>query len=101
MRSTPTFGLMLGTALLGFAYTHVPPTTLKRVCKEASWIRVLIVKAHDQEKRVVAFELSETVQDNPKWKSGVVSFRLLVPADAPGSQSVLDLLEVGKSVSVR
>jgi hypothetical protein len=68
------------------------------VCQEATWIRILAVKACNKEKGGVTFEVGETLRDNPKWKSGVVSFRLVVPADTPGAKSILEQMEVGKTV---
>ena len=98
MRACLVICAVLGAACPAPGYIHVPPTTLKGVCKGAPWIRILTVKACDKEKGRVTFEVSEALLDNPKWKSGVVSFRLSVPADAPGAKSVLDQLEVGKNV---
>jgi hypothetical protein len=98
MRSFWILCTVLAATSAASGYIHKPPTTLAGVCKEATWVRILTVKACNKEKGAVSFEVSETLRDNPKWKSGVVSFRMIVPADAPGGKSILKSLEVGKTV---
>ena len=98
MRSMLVSCVVLAAASTTSGYIHVPPTTLKGVCKGAPWIRVLTVKDRDEEKGGVTFEVAETLLDNKQWKSGVASFRLIVPPDAPGGKAVLRQLERGKTV---
>jgi hypothetical protein len=90
--------VVFAPASTALGYIHVPPTDLKGVCKMAPWIRVLTVKDRNEEKGGVTFEVTETLRDNKRWKSGVTSFRLIVPPDASGGKTVLRQLKVGRTV---
>jgi hypothetical protein len=76
-------------------YIHVPPTTLKTLCNDSGSIRVLTVKACDKDRGVVTFDVGEELRSP---RSGVTSFRLVVPPDAPGRKPVLEWMAVGNSV---
>jgi hypothetical protein len=51
-------------------YIHFPPTTMPKMCKTSTNIRLLEVKKHDKEKGVIVYDVVETLKgQNPKWMS--------------------------------
>ena len=74
-------------------YIHFPPTTMPKMCKTSTHIRVLTVKKHDKEKGVIVYEVKETLKGkNPPCRS----YKHAIPADAAGTKPILDWVGDGK-----
>jgi len=57
-------GIVLVMAIVAapsVGYIHFPPLTMPKMCKQATNIRVLTVQKHNNEKRVIVYELTETL----------------------------------------
>src|SRR5262249_2452232 len=51
-------------------YIHFPPSTMPKMCKQSTAIRVLAVKKHDRERGVILYEVSGTLKGkSPKGMS--------------------------------
>ena len=84
--------MALVTARAG-GYIHFPPTTMPKMCKHSTAIRVLTVKKHDKEKGVIVYELDETLKgEKPK----TTTFKHVIPKDADGTKPIFDWVTDGK-----
>jgi hypothetical protein len=99
MRTRVTIRLIGVALLLALAasstvgYIHFPPTTLPKMCKVATHIRVLSVKKFDKEKRIILFEVVETLKGENKR---ITSFRHVLRADAERVKPIRDWVGEGK-----
>jgi hypothetical protein len=74
-------------------YIHFPPLTMPKMCKESTNIRVLAVKKHDKEKRVIVYEVIKTLKGkNPKG----MSFKHAIRKGADGAKPIFDWVGDGK-----
>jgi hypothetical protein len=89
-------GVVLVAVLLAApagAYIHFPPTTMPKMCKQSTAVRVLTVKKHDKEKGVIVYELDETLKgEKPK----TTTFKHVIPKDAGGTKPIFDWVADGK-----
>ena len=68
-------------------YIHFPPTTMPKMCKPSTNIRVLEVKKHDKEKGVIVYEVVETLKgQNPKG----MSFKHAIGKQTAGTKPIFD-----------
>ena len=83
-------GVVLVTALSAspaVAYIHFPPTTMPKMVQHSTNIRMLEVKKHDVEKRVIVYEVAETLKGKDSKK---MSFRHAIGQDAEGVKPIFD-----------
>ena len=74
-------------------YIHFPPTTMPKMCKTSTHIRVLVVKKFDKEKGVIVYEVKEALKGKtPPGKS----FKHAIPADTAGAKPIFDWVGDGK-----
>ena len=89
-------GIVLVMAIVAapsVGYIHFPPLTMPKMCKQATNIRVLTVQKHNNEKRVIVYELTETLKGkSPKG----MSFRHAIPKNAGGTKPVFDWVGDGR-----
>ena len=89
-------GMLLVAAVVtapALGYIHFPPTTLPKMCKQSTNIRVLGVKKHNKEKGVVVYEVVETLKgENPRG----MSFKHAIRKDADGVKPIFDWIGDGK-----
>jgi hypothetical protein len=92
----PFVGIVLALAMIASrsaGYIHFPPPTMQKMCKQSTNIRVLAVKKHDKEKRVIIYEVIDTLKGkNPKG----MSFKHALGKNADGARPILDWVEDGK-----
>jgi len=75
-------------------YIHFPPITLQKLCQTSHHVRVLKVAKFDKDKRVIVFEVAETLKGE---KALITSFKHVIRADAEGTKPILDWVEKGKT----
>jgi len=92
----PFVGIVLVMAVVAspaVGYIHFPPATLQKMCKQATNIRVLVVKKRDKEKGVIVYHVAETLKgENPKG----MSFKHAIGKDAIGAKPIFDWVGDGK-----
>jgi hypothetical protein len=95
-RLLPFVGIVLMMAVIAspsVGYIHFPPPTMQKMCKGSTNIRVLAVKNHDKEKRVIVYEVIETLKgENPKG----MSFKHALRKDAGGAKPIFEWVGDGK-----
>ena len=85
--------VMAFVASPSIGYIHFPPTTMHKMCKQATNIRVLSVKNHNREKGVIIYEVAQTLKgENPKG----MSFKHVIRKDAAGAKPIFDWVGRGK-----
>jgi hypothetical protein len=81
-------------ASVAVGYIHFPPTSLPKMCKESTMIRVLTVKKHDPEKGIIVYDVAEVLK---KSEVKAKSFRHVIPKDLPGIRPLTDWVAEGKT----
>jgi hypothetical protein len=74
-------------------YIHFPPTTLPKMCKQSTAVRVLRVKEHNKEKGVIVFEAAETLKG--KTPDGKL-FRHAIGKESKATKPIFDWVKDGK-----
>jgi hypothetical protein len=92
--------LFAGTVLVmaivaspSLGYIHFPPTTMQKMCKHSTNIRVLAVKKHNKEKGVIVYEVIEELKG--KGAKGM-SFKQAIRSGVDGVKPILDWVGDGK-----
>jgi hypothetical protein len=81
------FLVMALTASPSVGFIHFPPPTLPKLCQQATNIRVLAVKKHDQGRGVIVYEVAQTLKgENPKG----MSFKHAIRPDVAGVKPIFD-----------
>jgi len=74
-------------------YIHFPPTTMPKMCKQSTAVRVLTVKEHSKEKGAIVFEASETLKG--KTPDGKL-FRHAIGKESKQTKPIFDWVKDGK-----
>src|SRR3954465_9746971 len=74
-------------------YIHFPPTTLPKMCKQSTAVRVLKVKEYDKQKGAIVFEAAETLKG--KTPDGKL-FRHAIGKESKQTKPIFDWLKDGK-----
>src|SRR5262245_7470645 len=74
-------------------YIHFPPTTMPKMCKQSTAIRVLTVKKHSKEKGVIIYEAAETLKG--KTPDGKL-FRHAIGKESRETKPIFDWVAHGK-----
>jgi hypothetical protein len=74
-------------------YIHFPPTTMPKMCRQSTAIRVLTVKKHDKEKGVIVYKAAETLKG--KTPEGT-SFKHAIGKETKETKPIFDWVADGK-----
>jgi hypothetical protein len=92
----PPVGIVLVMALVAspsVGYIHFPPSTMPKMCRQSTNIRVLAVRKHDKAKGLIVYEVTETLKGaNPKG----MSFRHALGKVAARAKPIFDWVGDGK-----
>jgi hypothetical protein len=89
-------GVVLVTALAvapAGGYIHFPAPTMPKMCQQSTAIRVLTVRKHDKEKRVIVFKVAETLKGKTPED---MSFRHAIGKESKESKPIFDWVADGK-----
>ena len=74
-------------------YIHFPPTTMPKMCKQSSAIRLLTVTKHDREKGVIVLEATETLKGETPDRT---IFKHVIGKEDRANKPIFDWVADGK-----
>src|SRR5262245_149035 len=85
--------VMMVVASSAAGYIHFPPTTMPKMCKQSTYIRVLSIKKYDAAKGVILYELAETLKGTSRKRT---TFKHVIGKQTKETQPIFDWVADGK-----